>query len=523
MWLLHPGFIDFVKGIWEEPVAGSPLLVLFLKLKRLRGTLRKWNREVFGNVHQQVKDAEDCVCRIEVAYDQSPNEGAKEELEEDRKILEGVLLQEEIFWKQKSRVSWLKEGDRNIKFFHSMVNIRRRQARVDKIKGADGEWICDPEGVQAEAIIVSRLVGLLSPLVEAEQGAFVKGRCIHDNISIVQEVAQDLNRKTRRGNVILKLDMAKAYDRYEGFSRQLVNRQKSCFVLGRKASLARAHMIGVVTGFPRKTLPITYLGAPLYAGRLKICFFDDMVGKIRNKVAGWKGKLLSTGGRVTLLKHVLSSIPIHVLATLIPPKAVIRRLYGIFADFLWGCSEWGKRRHWVCWRKFCRPLQEGGLGVRLLEDVGLSLRLKGLWKVFTEDSLWSEFFRAKYFRNSHVVLAGVQGVGSKVWRSTLAFKEFLLNRSKWLLGSSNISFWLGNWTGAGPLLDHVDNALQIDLDLRIKDALDEDGAWRQEILDAINSVAARDSVVLHNFAPSGRCDVLAWTPSTGGSFTTKST
>ncbi|XP_043724786.1 uncharacterized protein LOC122671558 [Telopea speciosissima] len=204
--------------------------------------------------------------------------------------------------------------------------------------------------------------------------------------------------------------------RYEGFSGQLVNRQKSCFVLGDKVSMSRAHMIGAVTGFTRKSLPITYLGAPLHSGRHKICFFDEIVEKIRNKVAGWKGRLLSSGGRVTLLKHVLSSIPIHVLEMLDPPKAVTRRLYGIFADFLWGNSEWGKRKYWVCWRKICRPLDEGGLGIRLLEDVG-----------------------------------------------------------------------------AGTLLDYVDNGLLVNTELRVKDALGADGAWRQDILDRIDSAVVTDT------------------------------
>lgn len=62
-------------------------------------------------------------------------------------------------------------------------------------------------------IMVSRLTVVVDKLVSHEQGAFIPGRSIFENITLTQEMVHSLHKHTVGGNVMVKLDMAKAYDR----------------------------------------------------------------------------------------------------------------------------------------------------------------------------------------------------------------------------------------------------------------------------------------------------------------------
>jgi len=51
---------------------------------------------------------------------------------------EKLCKQEEIYWRQKSRVQWLKEGEQNIKFFHRSTMANRSHNRISTIKDERG-------------------------------------------------------------------------------------------------------------------------------------------------------------------------------------------------------------------------------------------------------------------------------------------------------------------------------------------------------------------------------------------------
>lgn len=50
-------------------------------------------------------------------------------------------------------------------------------------------------------------------MISENQSGFLKGRIITENILLTQEIVQGIKIKNLGGNVVLKLDMTKAYDR----------------------------------------------------------------------------------------------------------------------------------------------------------------------------------------------------------------------------------------------------------------------------------------------------------------------
>uniref|UniRef100_A0A2N9I0Z5 Reverse transcriptase domain-containing protein n=1 Tax=Fagus sylvatica TaxID=28930 RepID=A0A2N9I0Z5_FAGSY len=74
--------------------------------------------------------------------------------------LNGWLACLETVWRQKSRETWLKEGDRNSRFFHLSTVIRRKHNSIDAIKSDSGDWIISKSEIKK--FVVSKFIDLFT-------------------------------------------------------------------------------------------------------------------------------------------------------------------------------------------------------------------------------------------------------------------------------------------------------------------------------------------------------------------------
>jgi exonuclease III len=152
-WLTHPDFQQLAKTWWNQSEAdqGTKMYRFQQRLKNFKQMLKHWNRNTFGDIFQGIKDAENRLAEIQRIF----ISGARtvELMKEEEKLqmqLEQRRKQEEILWRQKSRVQWLKEGEKNTKFFHRTMIHRRHINRITHLEDEQGNLIREHAHIEEE-------------------------------------------------------------------------------------------------------------------------------------------------------------------------------------------------------------------------------------------------------------------------------------------------------------------------------------------------------------------------------------
>ena len=118
-------------------------------LKTCATELSRWNSAVYGQILKKIQDKRN---RLNALALRERDGDLSLEINRLRGEINALLDDEEIYWGQRAKAHWLKEGDRNTKFFHAQASERRKQNSIVGIWDEHGRW-CDDEGSIAQAAL----------------------------------------------------------------------------------------------------------------------------------------------------------------------------------------------------------------------------------------------------------------------------------------------------------------------------------------------------------------------------------
>ncbi|KAF1862759.1 hypothetical protein Lal_00040024 [Lupinus albus] len=196
VWLSNVDCQRVVADVWRVEVVGCPMFVLSQKLKLLKKELKTWNSLVFGNIHERVKIALASVDSIQGVINIL---GHDEELLLQESLAQSELLQAlevgENFWKEKARMNWQVDEDRNTSFFHKVTKIRQAYKALSTIRDGDNILTSQAEIAQHTLAYFTQLYashnnGSLSFLIQEVILALVseEDNCMLSKLPYVEEI-----------------------------------------------------------------------------------------------------------------------------------------------------------------------------------------------------------------------------------------------------------------------------------------------------------------------------------------------
>ena len=138
MWVTDPDGGNTISRAWSHQCEyGTPMFTVASKLKRCKKHLKKWSKAHFGNVKKQIQQTKEMLWKAE---ERLVKENNYEEVLRLKSELNVLLDKEEQMWHQRSRVQWIKSGDKNTRFFHGTATNRKRKNFIKGLRDADGNW-----------------------------------------------------------------------------------------------------------------------------------------------------------------------------------------------------------------------------------------------------------------------------------------------------------------------------------------------------------------------------------------------
>lgn len=153
LWADRPDFLDLVSNVWGQAIHGNPIFCLASKLQVLRSHLKRYHKRNTSHISARVKEARNIWSNGQTLLNERPWDTSLQNQERHQaENYNRLCLEEEAFYKQKSRIQWLHLGDRNTAFFHRSMKHRLIRNRIQSLSTDDGHLITDYGEIHQHAV-----------------------------------------------------------------------------------------------------------------------------------------------------------------------------------------------------------------------------------------------------------------------------------------------------------------------------------------------------------------------------------
>lgn len=136
VWFTKESCKELINSTWNLLGNSLDLHGVMVGLKQCGQALEKWGKVNFGQFSKRLKQCQERFEDLRRSLEDQRDLEAEDELEKE---IEELLMVEEIWWKQRSRIIWLREGDRNTKIFHSRASQRKKKNTLDLLEDENGQ------------------------------------------------------------------------------------------------------------------------------------------------------------------------------------------------------------------------------------------------------------------------------------------------------------------------------------------------------------------------------------------------
>ncbi|XP_024196455.1 uncharacterized protein LOC112199713 [Rosa chinensis] len=576
----HEECEDVVQEGWSMDVTSTPMYGVKKKIAHTRMHLDKWQRQVYRGRQRQMMGER---ARLEELMDVASTEVVQDEKKRLMKRLQRLLSQEEIFWKQRSRVTWLKEGDRNTGFFHRKASNRRRKNTLNGLYDDMGVWCDDDAGMERvvssyfskmftasevdyEAMEIT--LNAMQPLVTQDMNELLCAEYTQEEIKTALFQMYPTKSPGQDGMPpiffqhyweMIGPDVTAAVHSF--LHSDLISPFQSAFVPGRlitdnilvaneiahfvhnkrdgnegcmalKLDFSKAYnqmewlflrKVMIRLGFAQKWIELVMQ----CVSTVRAEGFSALLQQKQALVLlpGIEGKFLRGAGKDILIRVVAQALPTYAMSVFQLTNGFCEDLEQMCAKFWWGSTTDKRKIHWKTWNDLYNPRQAGGLGFRSLATFNSTMLAKQAWRVVSNPaSLVARIYKAKYYPEGSFWSAPVHASPSYSWRSIVSTRETLKANSYWQIGDgSNVSIFSDCWVLDLPAGRPDVRSSFVGIVHKVNELITETGYWDIPLLQELFSMEEVEAISRIQLSHHVVEDRLVWRLAKDGLFSVKTT